>query len=101
MALMAAAMGYEGGLLLLAVAGFVPIASYRSFDGVLCGWCSLRNTLYLYFRNILYFLVFASCLDNSSNVRFFYGAPVIFLWKLCARLQITPRFAAYPAAALT
>jgi hypothetical protein len=86
MALMAAAMGYEGGLLLLAVAGFVPIASYRSFDGVLC---------------YLIFLVFASCLDNSSNVRFFYGAPVIFLWKLCARLQITPRFAAYPAAALT
>jgi len=64
MALMAAAMGYEGGLLLLAVAGFVPIASYRSFDGVLCGWCSLRNTLYLYFRNILYFW----CSHRASTI---------------------------------
>jgi hypothetical protein len=63
MALMAAAMGHEGGLLLLAVAGFVPIANYRSFDEVLlmsdevllmrlCGWCSFRN---IHFRNILYF----------------------------------------------
>src|SRR5258708_20010361 len=39
MALMAAATGHEGGLLLVLVAGFVPIASYRSFEEVLLVRC--------------------------------------------------------------
>jgi hypothetical protein len=51
MALMAAAMGHEGGLLLLAVAGFVPIASYRPFDEVLrlmrCSAVGLRSGISL------------------------------------------------------
>jgi hypothetical protein len=45
MAIMAAAMGHEDGLLLLAVAGFVPIASYRSFDEVLLIGSALRLVL--------------------------------------------------------
>jgi hypothetical protein len=61
-AAMAAAMGHEGGLLLLVVAGFAPIAIYRSFDEVLCGWVFIPE--YFVFPEYLIFLVLASCADN-------------------------------------
>src|SRR5437879_8019697 len=58
MALMAAAMGHEGGLLLLVVAGFVPIASYRSLDEVLrlmrCSAVGIRSGISLYSGTFLY-----------------------------------------------
>ena len=103
MALMAAATGHEGRLLLLVVAGFVPIASYRSFDEVLLMRCSavgVRSGTFISSETSYSFGVCILPRQFIERAIFLRSSGDIFMETLCTVPDCTA-LRRYPAAALT